>query len=77
MRESDPSRVGLGMIERFRQGRRGRRAARAEKVAADAEGIREGREVWETKRRGVQWGAGGSGRRTSYDDGKTRSDDWS
>jgi len=51
-----------------------RRTKQLDKAAADDEGAREGREVWETKRLGRQWGTLGSGRRTSYDDGKTR--DW-
>ncbi|MGZ4257275.1 MAG: hypothetical protein ACXVRE_05885 [Gaiellaceae bacterium] len=63
------------MIEALRQWREKRRAARAEKAVTDAEGAREGLEVWETKRLGRQWGAQGSGRRTSYDEGKTS--DWS
>ena len=65
------------MIDGVRRWWRERRARRLENAAADAEGIREGREVWDQNRYlEQQGGARGSGRRTTYDEGNTR-DTWS
>jgi hypothetical protein len=65
------------MLAGVRSWWRGRRERRLEKAAADADGAREGREVWEQNRYLEQHGgARGSGRRTTYDEGNTR-DSWS
>ena len=68
--------VRLGPVPgRIRTWLKGRRERRVAKVAASAEGMLEGREVWDRKRYGIQGGLQGSGRRTSYDDASTR-DQW-
>jgi hypothetical protein len=70
------STIAAAMFGRLKHRWRERRARRLEQAAADPEGIRQGREVWEENRYGErQSGVRGSGRRTTFDEGHTR-DQW-